>query len=338
MSTNFPVPPRPLPPTWEPCQMPLQWKLVCAWQDESANGVSFVAMDIGSKNRASCFYGTIANMTDDPSLLADKIYAAVRDELRRGGVSIKDYSREVPRPCPPAQMMKRPTVRFLPQLHEADAWKDLTKKAFLRQIRFYQKQPPSTRIHKNIIVFHGADVPYGLIRAFWVDDLRLNGETTVAKELVDVSPVPRPYFRIGGGRGWEWRHDVPLKPDCDLESIRSYPALVSEVDRFNKDFIMQGVKSACSFLHKMKYAHNDIRPEHVLLTLDRRYCPDGQYYYWPVLIDFKTCAPFGEVVHFINAETERAFTTSAEENDTQALTKLEECVDEIMGKLELLRA
>ncbi|KAK4234928.1 kinase-like domain-containing protein [Achaetomium macrosporum] len=62
----------------------------------------------------------------------------------------------------------------------------------------------------------------------------------------------------------------------------------TKFEDLDKDAFLAGVESAIKFLHSLGLAHNDISPANIML----READDGSC--MPVLIDFDSCAPFGE--------------------------------------------
>ncbi|KAK3936468.1 hypothetical protein QBC46DRAFT_419263 [Diplogelasinospora grovesii] len=125
--------------------------------------------------------------------------------------------------------------------------------------------------------------------------------------------------------------------DCDLATLqtREPKALRNLVNKhlFVKDAIMQGVTEAIKALHTRGWAHNNIRPEHVLVTLNRPYQqPPGVNTYWPVLTSYKACAPFGRPVEFIDSDGIPKRLTS-DMSDYEGLELVGACVERILMNL-----
>lgn len=82
----------------------------------------------------------------------------------------------------------------------------------------------------------------------------------------------------------------------------------------NKDRFIDALESAVSHIHSMGLAHNDINPDNVMIGDDDL----------PVLIDFGSCAPYGQPLESLGTEGwyEKIFFTSEKAHDDFALDKM----------------
>ncbi|KAK3942590.1 hypothetical protein QBC46DRAFT_447589 [Diplogelasinospora grovesii] len=354
-----------IPPSWlraTPPQNP-GWKLMCAWDEPNVGGVGFIAtMKAGLPPTPSLFYGTIKDFpfkacppnSLKSQILADigraEVYAIPNEDVYPivpTYTSFPTYATLGPlenRPARPAgTMVKTPAVRFLPVPQSQDDVQvniDVVKDSFDREKQAFSNWANQFRQNRNIIsgYLYTSEIRDGFVKGLVYDDIRLDGVRVENSERVEVSPVPRPYTRVDGNQGWLWRHDAAVRPDCDLATLRALEpeVLRSLVDKdlFRKRTIIRGVENAFRYLHIQGCAHNNIRPEHVLITLDTRYRPEAKTeFYWPVLTGFKACKILGLEVDFIDSDGRYKKLHSSVSNDEKAMSELEACVDEILEKL-----
>jgi hypothetical protein len=331
---------------------------MCAWNDPNVRGVGFIAtMMAGLPPTSSLFYGTLKYFPFETvrshllegRILMDigraEVYAIPNEDVYPSFPTHAMLALGPPedRPDRPANtMVKTPAVRFLPvpQSRDGDVNINVVRDSFLREKQAFANWGTHFRQHRNIIsgYLYTSQIRDGFVKGLVYDDIRLDGVPVRNSERVAVSPVPRPYTRVDGNQGWLWRHDAAARPDCDLATLRVLQpevlrSLVNK-DLFHKGTIIQGVKGAFKFLHLQGCAHNNIRPEHVLITLDKRYRPEAKtQFYWSVLTGFKACDRLGLSVDFIDCDGRYKKLDSHRWNDENAMSGLEACVDEILAKL-----
>jgi serine/threonine protein kinase len=109
------------------------------------------------------------------------------------------------------------------------------------------------------------------------------------------------------------------------------PADFAQLD---KDAFLAGVESAVKFLHYLGLAHNDISPRNIMVR------EDGDGNHTPVLIDFDSCAPFGDplgcagTMGFADLDDPERF-VSRKRHDDYGLDRLREWWDkELQGGSE----
>jgi serine/threonine protein kinase len=101
----------------------------------------------------------------------------------------------------------------------------------------------------------------------------------------------------------------------------------TKFEDLDKEAFLAGVESAVKFLHSLGLAHNDLTPYNIML----REAEDGSC--MPVLIDFDSCAPFGDQLTtlgtpgFIDEEDKEPH-ISHKKHDEFALKRLREWWDE----------
>lgn len=81
---------------------------------------------------------------------------------------------------------------------------------------------------------------------------------------------------------------------------------------------MDSLRSAVDYIHSLGLAHNDINPDNIMIG------EDGL----PVLVDFGSCAPYGERLESLGSEGwyEEIFFTSEKAHDDFALRKMREWI------------
>lgn len=88
----------------------------------------------------------------------------------------------------------------------------------------------------------------------------------------------------------------------------------------NKPKFMDALESVVSHIHSMGLAHNDINPDNVMLGDDEL----------PVLVDFGSCAPYGQPLESLGTEGwyENIFFTSEKSHDDFALDKMRKWIQD----------
>ncbi|KAK3308402.1 kinase-like domain-containing protein [Chaetomium strumarium] len=156
--------------------------------------------------------------------------------------------------------------------------------------------------------------------------------------MEEISKTPHPYIvryygckvhrgRITGialeklGRTLDMcAYKMSVGDDDDNDESRT------KFEDLDKEAFLAGVESAIKFLHSLGLAHNDISPANIML----READDGSC--MPVLIDFDSCAPFGErLMTFGTAgfsdEDDKEWGISHKKHDEFALQRLREWWD-----------
>ncbi|KAK1473094.1 hypothetical protein CCUS01_05701, partial [Colletotrichum cuscutae] len=82
----------------------------------------------------------------------------------------------------------------------------------------------------------------------------------------------------------------------------------------DKEKFLDGLESAVSYVHSLGLAHNDINPDNIMMG------KDGM----PVLIDFGSCAPYGQNLQSLGTDGwyEEVFFTSEKSHDDYAMKKM----------------
>ncbi|KAL0766518.1 hypothetical protein CaCOL14_010963 [Colletotrichum acutatum] len=98
--------------------------------------------------------------------------------------------------------------------------------------------------------------------------------------------------------------------DCTLTQFARQPGFKD----LDKEKFLDGLESAVAYVHSLGLAHNDINPDNIMMG------EDGMH----VLIDFGSCAPYGQNLQFLGTDGwyEEVFFTSEKSHDDFAMKKM----------------
>ncbi|KAJ0168374.1 Serine/threonine-protein kinase/endoribonuclease IRE2 [Colletotrichum tanaceti] len=98
--------------------------------------------------------------------------------------------------------------------------------------------------------------------------------------------------------------------DCTLTQYVRRP----DFQQLDKARFLEALDSAVAYVHSLGLAHNDINPHNIMVG------EDGL----PVLLDFGSCAPYGQRLQSLGSEGwyEKLFFTSEKEHDDFSLNKM----------------
>lgn len=102
--------------------------------------------------------------------------------------------------------------------------------------------------------------------------------------------------------------------ECTLTQYVHKPGF----QHMDKEKFMDALCSAVDYIHSLGLAHNDINPDNVMIGEDDA----------PILVDFGSCAPYGERLESLGSEGwyEKIFFTSEKVHDDFGLRKMREWI------------
>ncbi|KAI1405945.1 serine/threonine-protein kinase [Hypoxylon fuscum] len=156
----------------------------------------------------------------------------------------------------------------------------------------------------------------------------LKGTDFVPKALLDETLVMEqisksPHANIVGYYGCRVRRGRITAIVLErLDKTLAQCALTPDIQDLDQDQFLKELESAVDHLHSLGLAHNDIKPENIMIK-------NGA----PVLIDFGSCQPFGKPLQSLgtNGWCEEVFFTSEKKHDIYSLAKLRDWLHTELG-------
>ena len=195
--------------------------------------------------------------------------------------------KEVERPIPDYVYTKLPRMWAWEDEKEPGELKYLRMR-FLREAEVFELFRDPENRHPNIATYHGCIVKDGLIRGICMSKYKYT-----LQDAVDPNYLGKHRFQYGAVPG--------SRLDCGRTMYETT--------------LMRGLKH----LHRLGYAHCDIKPENVMLRKDGT----------AVVIDFDSCVPIGSDIHKVQVGRTRGWhdpnvRIASERCDFDAVTEIRE--------------